>query len=91
MASMSISKNSAVPVWDAVFPLLNDFVHVPACGLIAQYNVVTDTGVDGLPTLMQGAPHSLTIRGVIQREFVDQRPAFCREMANWITFGRFHL
>jgi NADPH-dependent curcumin reductase CurA len=31
---------------------------------------------------------SLTIRGFIQREFADERPAFYREMAEWIKSGR---
>jgi len=38
---------------------------------------------------MQQVLHrSLTIRGFIQREFADQRPAFYREMAGWIASGR---
>ncbi|RUY96049.1 zinc-binding dehydrogenase, partial [Mesorhizobium sp. M7A.F.Ca.CA.003.01.2.1] len=77
-------ENVGGPVWDAVFPLLNEFARVPVCGLIAQYNVIADAGVDRLPVLMQQVLHrSLTIRGFIQREFVDQRPAFYREMAEW--------
>ncbi|WP_027162232.1 NADP-dependent oxidoreductase [Mesorhizobium sp. WSM1293] len=82
-------ENVGGPVWDAVFPLLNEFARVPVCGLIAQYNVIADAGVDRLPVLMQQVLHrSLTIRGFIQREFVDQRPAFYREMAEWISSGR---
>ncbi|WP_027035610.1 NADP-dependent oxidoreductase [Mesorhizobium ciceri] len=82
-------ENVGGPVWDAVFPLLNEFARVPVCGLIAQYNVIADAGADRLPTLMQQVLHrSLTIRGFIQREFVDQRPAFYREMADWISSGR---
>ncbi|RVA55481.1 NADP-dependent oxidoreductase [Mesorhizobium sp. M7A.F.Ca.US.001.01.1.1] len=82
-------ENVGGPVWDAVFPLLNEFARVPVCGLIAQYNVIADGGVDRLPVLMQQVLHrSLTIRGFIQREFVDQRPAFYREMAEWISSGR---
>ncbi|RUW63720.1 NADP-dependent oxidoreductase [Mesorhizobium sp. M7A.F.Ca.US.008.03.1.1] len=82
-------ENVGGPVWDAVFPLLNEFARVPVCGLIAQYNVIADAGIDRLPVLMQQVLHrSLTIRGFIQREFVDQRPAFYREMAEWISSGR---
>ena len=82
-------ENVGGPVWDAVFPLLNDFARVPVCGLIAQYNVIADSGIDRLPTLMQQVLHrSLTIRGFIQREFVDQRPEFYRDMADWIASGR---
>ncbi|QND58760.1 NADP-dependent oxidoreductase [Mesorhizobium huakuii] len=82
-------ENVGGPVWDAVFPLLNEFARVPVCGLIAQYNTVAASGTDRLPTLMQQVLHrSLTIRGFIQREFVDQRPAFYREMAGWIASGQ---
>ncbi|TGQ79894.1 NADP-dependent oxidoreductase [Mesorhizobium sp. M8A.F.Ca.ET.207.01.1.1] len=82
-------ENVGGPVWDAVFPLLNEFARVPVCGLIAQYNIPADSGADRLPVLMQQVLHrSLTIRGFIQREFVDQRPAFYREMAEWIASGR---
>ncbi|WP_136617325.1 MULTISPECIES: NADP-dependent oxidoreductase [Mesorhizobium] len=82
-------ENVGGHVWDAVFPLLNEFARVPVCGLIAQYNAIADAGIDRLPTLMQQVLHrSLTIRGFIQREFVDQRPAFYREMAEWIASGR---
>jgi NADPH-dependent curcumin reductase CurA len=31
-------ENVGGAVWQAVLPLLNDFAHVPVCGLIAQYN-----------------------------------------------------
>src|SRR2546421_9974779 len=31
-------ENVGGAVWDAVFPLLNDFARIPVCGLIAQYN-----------------------------------------------------
>ncbi|PWJ88659.1 hypothetical protein C8D77_110126 [Mesorhizobium loti] len=82
-------ENVGGHVWDVVFPLLNEFARVPVCGLIAQYNAIADAGVDRLPTLMQQVLHrSLTIRGFIQREFVDQRPAFYREMVDWIASGR---
>ncbi|TJX70686.1 MAG: NADP-dependent oxidoreductase, partial [Mesorhizobium sp.] len=82
-------ENVGGPVWDAVFPLLNEFARVPVCGLIAQYNIPADSGADRLPALMQQVLHrSLTIRGFIQRKFVDQRPAFYREMAEWIASGR---
>jgi NADPH-dependent curcumin reductase CurA len=82
-------ENVGGAIWDAVFPLLNEFARVPVCGLIGQYNVIPDSGPDRLPPLMQQVLHrSLTIRGFIQREFADQRPAFYREMAGWIASGR---
>lgn len=83
-------ENVGGAVWDAVFPLLNDFARIPVCGLIAQYNATGEfPGPDRLPVVMRDVlSKSLTIRGFIQREFIDQRPAFYREMAGWIASGR---
>ncbi len=83
-------ENVGGPVWDAVFPLLNDFARVPVCGLIAQYNdAAPRPGPDRLPGVMREVlSRSLLIRGFIQREFSDQRPAFAKEMAAWIGSGQ---
>jgi NADPH-dependent curcumin reductase CurA len=81
-------ENVGGHVWDAVFPLLNEFARIPVCGLIAQYNATGFEGRDRLPaTMREVLSRSLTIRGFIQREFADQRPAFLREMAGWIASG----
>ena len=82
-------ENVGGHVWDAVFPLLNDFARVPVCGLIAQYNdAAAHTGPDRLPDVMRDVlSRSLLIRGFIQREFIDQRPAFYSQMAEWIASG----
>ncbi|WP_312364095.1 NADP-dependent oxidoreductase [Ensifer sp.] len=83
-------ENVGGHVWDAVFPLLNDFARVPVCGLIAQYNSRPGepTGADRLPLVMRDVlSKSLNIRGFIQREFADQRPDFYRAMAGWISSG----
>jgi NADPH-dependent curcumin reductase CurA len=83
-------ENVGGAVWDAVFPLLNTFARIPVCGLIAQYNATGPfEGPDRLPILMRDVlTKSLTIRGFIQREFTDQRPAFYRDMVEWIADGR---
>lgn len=83
-------ENVGGHVWDAVFPLLNPFARIPVCGLVAQYNATgTFEGPDRLPPLMRDIlSKSLTVRGFIQREFVDQRPAFYTEMAEWIAQGK---
>ncbi|WP_230481989.1 NADP-dependent oxidoreductase [Sphingomonas sp. Leaf21] len=83
-------ENVGGHVWDAVFPLLNDFARVPVCGLIAQYNdAAVQPGPDRLPGVMRDVlSRSLLIRGFIQREFVDQRPAFYNQMAAWIAAGQ---
>jgi NADPH-dependent curcumin reductase CurA len=83
-------ENVGGAVWDAVFPLLNTFARILVCGLIAQYNATGPfEGPDRLPILMRDVlTKSLTIRGFIQREFTDQRPAFYRDMVEWIADGR---
>ncbi len=70
---------------------MNTFARVPVCGLIAQYNDGPDgrPGPDRLPAVMRDVlSKSLTLRGFIQREFADQRPAFYEEVAGWIRDGR---
>jgi NADPH-dependent curcumin reductase CurA len=83
-------ENVGGAVWDAVFPLLNEFARIPVCGLIAQYNAQGPfPGPDRLPVVMrQVLTKSLTIRGFIQREFADQRSAFHEEVGRWIREGR---
>ncbi|HVT52672.1 MAG TPA: NADP-dependent oxidoreductase [Dongiaceae bacterium] len=83
-------ENVGGHVWDAVFPLLNRFARIPVCGLIAHYN---DTppfpGPDRLPVVMDDVlMNRYTIRGFIQYDFADQRPAFYRDMAQWIRAGK---
>ncbi|MBA8877935.1 NADP-dependent oxidoreductase [Phyllobacterium myrsinacearum] len=81
-------ENVGGPVWDAVFPLLNTFARIPVCGLIAQYNSLDLSGNDRLPALMRDIlKKSLTVRGFINREFVDQRPAFFEAMNAWLHSG----
>jgi NADPH-dependent curcumin reductase CurA len=83
-------ENVGGHVWDAVFPLLNDFARIPVCGLIAQYNAgAVFDGPDRLPIVMrQVLSKRLNIRGFIQRDFAEQRPAFYRDMALWIRERR---
>jgi NADPH-dependent curcumin reductase CurA len=84
-------ENVGGPVWDAVFPLLNDFARIPVCGLIAQYNVGGDDfpGPDRFPVVMrQVLSKRFHIQGFIQFDYAEQRPDFTRDMAQWIREGR---
>jgi NADPH-dependent curcumin reductase CurA len=82
-------ENVGGPVWDAVFPLLNEFARVPVCGLVSQYNGASTEAPDRLPGLMREVlSRSLTIRGFIQREFAAHRPDFLREMSGWVAEGK---
>ena len=83
-------ENVGGKVWDAVFPLLNEFARVPLCGLIAQYNDEGEAvGPDRFPGIMRELlSKSITIRGFIQREFRKQRPEFLADMGTWIKSGQ---
>lgn len=83
-------ENVGGHVWDAVFPLLNDFSRIPVCGLIAQYNDGDSfPGPDRFPVVMREVlSKRLNIRGFIQRDFAEQRPDFYKDMAQWIREGR---
>lgn len=82
-------ENVGGAVWDAVFPLLNSFARIPVCGLIAQYNGANPSDTDRLPRLMRDIlTKSLLVRGFINREFADQRPAFAETMSKWLQSGQ---
>jgi NADPH-dependent curcumin reductase len=83
-------ENVGGAVWDAVFPLLNDFARIPVCGLIAWYNM-TDLppGPDRTPQLLrQVLTKRLTMRGFIVRDFADQAEAFGRDVSTWLQQGK---
>jgi NADPH-dependent curcumin reductase len=82
-------ENVGGAVWEAVFPLLNDFARVPVCGLIAHYNDTELTG--GFPTarLMRAVlTKRLTIRGFIVRDFVAHAAEFERDVSQWVREGK---
>src|SRR5215475_12487227 len=82
-------ENVGGAVWEAVFPLLNDFARVPVCGLIAHYNDTELTG--GFPTarLMRAVlTKRLTIRGFIVRDFVAHAAEFERDVSQWLREGK---
>jgi NADPH-dependent curcumin reductase len=82
-------ENVGGAVWQAVFPLLNDFARVPVCGLIAHYNDTELTG--GFPTarLMRAVlTKRLTIRGFIVRDFAAHAAEFERDVAQWVREGK---
>jgi len=83
-------ENVGGEVWDAVFPLLNDFARVPVCGLIAHYNdTELPPGPDKSPHIMRAIlTKRLTLRGFIVTDFADQAPAFRRDVGQWIAEGR---
>ncbi len=83
-------ENVGGKVWDAVFPLLNDFARVPVCGIVAHYN---DTALPPGPDrtgMLMGAilRRRLTLRGFIVWDFQAQAGDFYREAGAWLREGR---
>jgi NADPH-dependent curcumin reductase CurA len=83
-------ENVGGKVWDAVFPLLNDFARIPVCGIVSHYNdTELPPGPDRTPQLMGAVLRKrLTLRGFIVWDFASQAGEFAREMGGWIKDGR---
>lgn len=83
-------ENVGGHVWEAVFPLLNDFSRVPVCGLIAQYNDDGPRpGPDRLPQLMRAVlSKRLAVRGFIVTDFAAQAADFYRDVGSWLKAGQ---
>jgi NADPH-dependent curcumin reductase len=79
-------ENVGGHVFDAVFPLLNNFARIPVCGLIAHYNATElPPGPDRLPLLMQNIlTKRLALRGFIVSDFSAQFPQFLADMTQWL-------
>jgi NADPH-dependent curcumin reductase len=83
-------ENVGGHVWQAVFPLLNNFARVPVCGLIAHYNDVgLPAGPDHVAELMEAVlVKRFTIRGFIVSDFDSQIEDFRRDVSSWLKVGR---
>lgn len=83
-------ENVGGHVFDAVFPLLNNFARIPVCGLIAHYNATElPPGPDRLPLLMQNIlTKRLALRGFIVSDFSAQFPQFLADMTQWLRDRR---
>ena len=83
-------ENVGGAVWDAVFPLLNDFSRIPVCGLVAQYNMTElPPGPDRTPVLMRAIlSKRLLMRGFIVSDFASQHGEFQREVGAWLRDGK---
>jgi NADPH-dependent curcumin reductase CurA len=77
-------ENVGGRVWRAVLPLLNKYARVPVCGLIAQYNGISDTDrKNPAAALMREIlSKSLTVRGYICTDFIDMYADFLHEIGD---------
>jgi len=82
-------ENVGGAVFDAVFPLLNNFARVPVCGLIAHYNDTEAKPPKWASKLMFAIlTRRLTFRGFIVSDFAARQADFLRDMSQWVREGR---
>ena len=82
-------ENVGGAVFDAVFPLLNNFARVPVCGLIAHYNDTEAKPPKWAGRLMFATlTKRLTFRGFIVTDFAARHADFLRNMSQWVREGR---
>ena len=83
-------ENVGGAVFEAVFPLLNNFARVPVCGQIATYNA-TEMPVGSLPTSALTRAiltKRLTLRGFIVTDFAARHADFLRDVSAWLKERR---
>ena len=82
-------ENVGGAVFDAVFPLLNNFARVPVCGLIAHYNDTEAKPPKWASRFMFATlAKRLTFRGFIVSDFAARQSDFLRDMSQWLRDGR---
>ncbi len=83
-------ENVGGAVFEAVFPLLNNFARVPVCGQIATYNAVEmPAGALRVSALTRAIlTKRLTLRGFIVTDFAARQPDFLRDVSAWLREGR---
>jgi len=83
-------ENVGGKVFEAVFPLFNNFARIPVCGLIAQYNAAS-APADAMPVpvlMRQVLTKRLNFRGFIVSDFAALEPDFRRDMTEWVRDGK---
>jgi NADPH-dependent curcumin reductase CurA len=83
-------ENVGGAVFEAVFPLLNNFARMPVCGQIATYNA-TAMPAGSLPVAALTRAvltKRLTLRGFIVSDFAARHGDFLRDVSAWLRDGR---
>jgi NADPH-dependent curcumin reductase CurA len=83
-------ENVGGAVFEAVFPLLNNFARVPVCGQIATYNA-TEMPAGSLRTSQLTRAiltKRLTLRGFIVSDFAARQADFLRDASAWVREGK---
>ena len=83
-------ENVGGTVFEAVFPLLNNFARVPVCGQIATYNAIEMPAGELRTSAVTRAilTKRLTLRGFIVTDFAARHGDFLRDVSAWLHEGR---
>jgi NADPH-dependent curcumin reductase len=83
-------ENVGGEIFEAVFPLLNNFARVPVCGLIAHYSATElPHGPNRVPQLMAAVlTKRLRLQGFIVTDYAAQFPQFAKDVSGWLREGR---
>src|SRR5215475_4893589 len=82
-------ENVGGAVFEAVFPLLNNFARIPVCGLIAHYNDTEARPPKWAGMMMRAVlTKRLTVRGFIVSDFASRHSDFLRDMSQWVREGK---
>ena len=83
-------ENVGGAVFEAVFPLFNNFARVPVCGQIATYNASEMPAGKLLTSQVTRAilTKRLTLRGFIVTDFAARQGDFLRDVSAWVRDGR---
>ena len=83
-------ENVGGAVFEAVFPLLNNFARVPVCGQIATYNATEMPAGELRTSALTRAilTKRLTLRGFIVSDFAARHGDFLRDVSAWLREGR---
>jgi NADPH-dependent curcumin reductase CurA len=83
-------ENVGGVVFEAVFPLLNNFARVPVCGQIATYNATEMPAGELRTSALTRAilTKRLTLRGFIVSDFAARQGDFLRDVSGWLREER---
>jgi len=83
-------ENVGGKVFEAVFPLLNNFARVPVCGQIATYNATEMPAGELRTSQLTRAilTKRLTLRGFIVSDFASRHADFLRDVSTWLRERR---
>jgi NADPH-dependent curcumin reductase CurA len=81
-------ENVGGAVRDTAWPLMNDFGRVVLCGMISEYNSISNSGG---PSWFPILTKRLTLSGFLLRDHLDRTEEFRTAAVEWIAQGRLKM